>query len=99
MIRCNYCGSTNVKVDFDKVFTSIPPKLQYECKDCGCVGYVDCDEVNHNDFDSDGCQKTNESLNETLNTPKEKPNTGLMGWICPKCGRCYSPIYKHVFSL
>ena len=27
MIKCKKCGSSNVKVDFNKVYTSIPTKL------------------------------------------------------------------------
>lgn len=34
----------------------------------------------------------NEDLNKKINTPKkEDKGGGLMGWVCPKCGRCYSP--------
>ena len=77
MIKCKKCNSTNIKVDYDRVLTSIPAKYAYKCQDCGEWGYINCDET----------YKTNEELNQ----PKEEPKAGLLGWICPKCGRCYSP--------
>lgn len=53
------------------------------------------------DFNGDGYQiypKTNEDLQRLIETPKENNNTGgLLGWECPKCGRCYSP-YTSVCS-
>ena len=65
-------------------------------KDCGEGGYVNCYEVNRHDFNGDGYQihprSNNEDLLKHIGTPKENDNTfGLKGWICPKCGRCYSP--------
>ena len=96
MIKCKKCGSANVVVDFGKVCTSIPAKYEYKCQDCGDVSYVNCDEVNRHDFNVDGYQiyprTNNEDLQKFIETPKENNNTGgLSGWICPKCGRCYSP--------
>lgn len=87
MIKCKKCGSTNVKVDFSQVYTSIPEMYGYVCQDCGEHGYINCDEVNRLDFDFNGVQE----IKETPNTPKEENKGGMMGWICPKCGRCYSP--------
>lgn len=69
MIKCKNCSSANVKVDFSKVYATIPTKYEYKCQDCGEVSYVRCSDVDMNYFTSEGFQKYPE-----INIPNGVPN-------------------------
>lgn len=69
-----------------------------KCKKCGSTNItveIDLDSVET--IYNYRCKDCGEIMNIKLEgglpnkSPENNQNMGLMGWICPKCGRCYSP--------
>lgn len=85
MIKCKKCGSSNVKVDFDTAYTSFPLKYGYKCQDCGEMDYISYEELLKN-LGVGNSFPNNKNVNHS-----EEIKGSLTGWVCPKCGRCYSP--------
>lgn len=94
---CPKCGSHTIEVNDYAVLTSNPPQAQLRCKDCGHIfgsGAFNSDRTNTIDPSSTlqlgdwwRDQQEPPSYPDTYIPRKDSP----VGWICPKCGRCYAP--------
>ena len=94
---CPKCGSHTIEVNDYVVLTSNPPQAQLRCKDCGHIfgsGVFNSDRTNTIDPSSTlqlgdwwRDQQEPPSYPDITIPHKDSP----VGWICPKCGRCYAP--------
>lgn len=78
-ILCPKCGGKNTAFNTMCVLATYPEQYQYICSDCGhrWTGFK---------AQSIGPMQSWPDLEFENITP-----IGQMGWICPKCGRVYSP--------
>ena len=78
-ILCPKCGGKHTSFNTMCVLTTYPEQYQYICSDCGhrWTGFK---------AQSIGPMQSWPDLEFENITP-----IGQMGWICPKCGRVYSP--------
>lgn len=86
--KCPKCGKESVERNDSIVLTSNPPQNQYRCTECNSIWSATNDNNAVNLPQAD---------NSILNGPQvgDVPSYGFgwgqQGWVCPKCGRVYSP--------
>jgi uncharacterized OB-fold protein len=77
--RCPKCGSTHVQMDMSCVLTTYPPQYSFKCKHCDHI-WTGFERYQISPATTGPALEPMDSV-EPLN----------YGWICPKCGRVYSP--------
>ena len=82
---CPKCGSCRTTLDVSCVLTSYPSQYRYECMDCNHI-WTGFGEAKIGPITSWPDLEQGVSV-EPLN----------YGWICPKCGRVYSPSTSQCF--
>lgn len=95
--KCPKCGKESVERNDSIILTSLPPQHQYRCTACNYAWSA------HNDDEAVGSE-SHRGINDNciadssiLNGPQvgDVPSYGFgwgrEGWVCPKCGRVYSP--------
>ena len=84
-VPCPKCGSTHTEIDVSCVLTTYPPQYRYQCLDCKHIwtGFGES------------------TIGPITSWPDLKPGISVepfnYGWICPKCGRVYSPSTNQCF--
>lgn len=76
---CPKCGSTHVQMGMSCVLTSNPPQYSFKCKHCDHIW---------SGFEAHKIPPVAAWPNLESDIAVEPLN---YGWICPKCGRVYSP--------
>ena len=83
--HCPKCGSRHVYVDPSCILTSYPAQYRFIC--------ADCDHVWASSQES--------KIGPITSWPNLEPGIAVeplnYGWICPKCGRVYSPSTSQCF--